>query len=64
MAVRDTIFNQNIKRLEARITPKDTAEKIMKSINKYDKIISYYESDIISRYFYVVHFIKKMKNLI
>lgn len=58
MAVRDTIFNQNIKRLEARITPKDTAEKIMKSINKYDKIISYYESDIISRYFYVVHFIK------
>ena len=58
MAVRDTILNQNIKRLEARITPKNTAEKIMQSIKKYDKIISVYEPDIIYKYFYVVHFIK------
>lgn len=39
MAVRDTILNQHIKKLEARITPKKTANALKKAIEKNDKCI-------------------------
>lgn len=63
MAVRDTIRNQHIKKLEARITPKKTAERIKKTIEKNDKIIledeNAEERELLKKnYFYVCHFIK------
>lgn len=61
MAVRDTIYNQHIKKLEARITPKDTSEQIRKSIQKNDAAILEGEKDkegLRKKYFYVCHFIK------
>lgn len=64
MAVRDTIRNQNIKKLEARITPKDTADQIRRSIEKYDTIIledeEYEDRELLKKqFFYVCHFIKE-----
>ena len=71
MAVRDTILNQRICSLEARITPKDTADKLQESIKKCDASIC---SDLIKEdgtpnkqlinefkehYFYTIHFIKE-----
>jgi hypothetical protein len=64
MAVRDTIYNQHITCLEARIAPKDKASLIKKSIEKNDNCITRGLSDdeaerLKARYFYVIHFIKK-----
>lgn len=64
MAVKDTIRNQNIRKLEARIAPKETASKIRKSIEKYDATIledeEYEERELLKkRFFYVCHFIKE-----
>lgn len=63
MAVKDTIYNQHIKFLEARIAPKDTPNEIMKSIKKYENAICYglndeEKNELKKKYFYVVHFIK------
>lgn len=64
MAVRDTILNQHIKKLEARITPKDTVQKLRKSIIKNDTIILDREKTkedkekLKNKFFYVCHFIK------
>lgn len=64
MAVRDTIINQHIRKLEARITPKDTAEKMRDSIAKNDTIILHREAtaeekdELRKKFFYVCHFIK------
>lgn len=68
MAVRDTIINQHILKLEARITPKNTALELKRTIEKYDLWISggewkkTPESDenvSTDSYFYVCHFIKE-----
>lgn len=64
MAVRDTIRNQNIKKLEARITPKETVSEIQKSIEKYDAVILEDEEGedrerLKKQFFYVCHFIKE-----
>lgn len=61
MAVRDTIRNQHILSLEARITPKDTAAELKASIEKNDNYIVEKEKDkelFKERFFYVCHFIK------
>ena len=65
MAVRDTIKNQHIKRLEARITPKDTSYKLNEAILKNDKCILEVENEeaekekLKNQFFYVCHFIKE-----
>lgn len=65
MAVRDTIYNQHITSLEARIAPKNSLEDLEKAIKKYDAAILDGISDdkqkeqLLSKYFYVVHFIKE-----
>lgn len=65
MAVRDTILNQHITKLEARITPKDSVEKIRSSIEKNDKTILALETSkekrkkLQDKFFYVCHFIKE-----
>lgn len=64
MALRDTILNQHIISLEARIAPKPTAEKLRKAIDKYDRWAcdGLEQSDkekIMEKYFYVVHFVKE-----
>jgi hypothetical protein len=64
MAVRDTIFNQHITSLEARIVPKEEAFKIRKSIDKYDSCITKGLPDdeaekLKTKYFYVMHFVKE-----
>ena len=63
MAVRDTILNQHIKKLEARITPKETAAALAHAIKKNDNTILAMEDGkdkkkIKKKYFYVCHFIK------
>lgn len=63
MAVRDTIMNQHIVSLEARVSPKDNAYEMKKAINKYDSAICEGLSDseaknLKEKYFFVVHFIK------
>lgn len=62
MAVKDTIMNQHIEKLEARIAPKDTAKEIKDSIEQKDKWIVDNEEDITNKYFYVLHFVKKADN--
>lgn len=65
MAVRDTIFNQHIVKLEARITPKKTANEIARMIHKNDCFILELEKTeearkkLKDKFFYVCHFIKK-----
>lgn len=66
MAVRDTILNQHIKCLEARITPKDNAAKLQQEIKKNDCWITdgmakNKKKKLLDKYFYVVHFIKETK---
>ncbi len=60
MAVKDTILNQHIHKLEARITPKESAYENMKNIDKLDKWVLYRNTNIKlkQKYFYTVHFIK------
>lgn len=64
MAVRDTLCNQNIVSLEARIAPKDSEQELFEMITKYDKWITgnleEREAEELKRkYFYVLHFIKQ-----
>lgn len=65
MAVRDTILNQHIKKLEARITPKSTPWDMKQAIEKNDSCILYQESgeeereELRKHFFYVCHFIKE-----
>ena len=65
MAVRDTIFNQHIKKLEARITPKNTPRALKEAIERNDTAILKKElseetkKKLKSKYFYVCHFIKQ-----
>ena len=68
MAVRDTIYNQHIDSLEARITPKESGIKILSTIKKYDEWIvnglSNEESlRLKERYFYVIHFVKESERI-
>ena len=58
MAVRDTILNQHIVKLEARIAPKNRYSDLKKAIRRYDEIISG-SSKFKKKYFFVVHFIKE-----
>ena len=58
MAIKGTIKNQNIKYLEARITPKRSALQNKKIIEKYENIIGN-DAEIKKKFFYVFHFIKE-----
>lgn len=63
MAVKDTILNQHIRILEARIAPKDSAFEIRKAIKKNDNSILVglkgdARESLKKRFFYVCHFIK------
>ncbi len=58
LALQGTIINQNISYLEARISPKDTAEKDRNYIKKIEGIFKN-ESELKERFFYVFHFIKE-----
>lgn len=67
MALRDTIYNQAILSLEARIAPKNTEEELINAIRKYDRwacmgLEEEEERKLKARYFYVVHFIKEKDN--
>lgn len=57
MAVKGTMINQSIRYLEARISPKMSAEINKKAINKLDKNINCPELE--NQYFYVYHFVKE-----
>lgn len=64
MAVRDTIYSQPIRFLEARITPRNTPAELQSVVKKYDKFIcdglSKEEQDKLKdKFFYVLHFIKE-----
>ncbi len=59
LAVRGTLYNQNIKFLEARVTPKNTAEENRDNIRKLDGWICKNDKKLKERYFYVFHFIKE-----
>ncbi len=59
MAVKDTILNQHIAKLEARITPKETAEENVSYIRNMDKTIIGDDKTIKNNFFYVMHFIKE-----
>lgn len=68
MAVRDTIYNQHITSLEARIAPKKTKDENRDIIRKNDKWIteSLPEEEkrrLKSVYFYVFHFIKESERV-
>lgn len=64
MAVRDTILNQHIKKLEARISPKNDVVTFQQAIQKYDNAIcsdfqdKSEKEEFLKKYFYVVHFVK------
>lgn len=62
MAVKGTIYNQNIVSLEARITPKNSVEANRKYIEKLDSWICKEDTSLKERYFYVFHFIKEKDN--
>ncbi len=60
MAVRDTILNQNIRKLEARITPKNSVQKLREVIKRNDNAILEIDgAELKKQYFYVCHFIKE-----
>lgn len=65
MAVHDTILNQHILKLEARIAPKQSAEANKEYIDKLDDWITVDKNkeeeekeELLKRFFYVFHFIK------
>ncbi len=70
MAVRDTIQNQHIQSLEARIAPKESAETNILTIRKYDKWIceglkgKKKKSQLKEKYFYVYHFAKDSERIV
>lgn len=66
MALRDTIYNQSIISLEARIAPKRDADKLAEAIKKYDEGAclgleegSEEREKLLSKFFYVAHFAKE-----
>lgn len=63
MAVRDTILNQHITSLEARITPKGDWRELQKNILSLDSAIcadmKWEARKLQDKYFYVIHFIKE-----
>lgn len=59
LAIRGTLYNQNIISLEARISPKDSAEKDRDYIRKIDQWVQRKDKSLLQRYFYVFHFIKE-----
>lgn len=64
MAVHDTILNQHIVKLEARITPKKSAEDNKAYIDKLDQWITADKNEeekeaLLKRFFYVFHFVKE-----
>lgn len=69
MAVKDTIYNQHIDSLEARIVPKDTVDKIRDTIDKYDRWITKgidnerMRDELRDKYFYVMHFVKETERV-
>ncbi|MBP3602513.1 MAG: hypothetical protein J6J79_00010 [Lachnospiraceae bacterium] len=68
MAVRDTILNQHIKYLEARIVPKKTSLDNLAAIKKYDEWITdgldeRESHKLKERYFYVMHFAKESERI-
>lgn len=70
MAVRDTIYNQHIVSLEARIAPKNDPCGLSDAIRKYDTYITDGMTDeneiqqLKEKYFYVIHFVKEPENWI
>lgn len=59
MAVRDTILNQHIVKLEARISFQDNWYNFSNKIEQYDNCITKYDDDeLMKRFFYVCHFVK------
>lgn len=58
MAVRGTLLNQNIRYLEARITPRGEARSNKSYISRLEGIIDK-EKELEDRYFYVFHFVKE-----
>lgn len=61
MAVKGTLENQNILHLEARISPKWSAEEDRDYIRKFDRNFTDYP-ELMNRYFYVFHFIKEKED--
>lgn len=66
MALRDTIYNQSLVSLEARIVPKRSAEELAGAIKKYDEgaCLGLEENEeerkkLLSKFFYVAHFAKE-----
>lgn len=62
LAIRGTLYNQNILSLEARISPKNSAEENRNYIKKIDKWIEENDNSLMQRYFYVFHFVKEVDN--
>lgn len=58
LAIRGTLYNQNIISLEARISPKNSDEENRNYIRKLDRWIELKDKSLLQRYFYVFHFIK------
>lgn len=56
-AVQNTLLSGKVMTLEARIVPKDTAEKLAEQIRELDQFIAR-EPSWKDRFFYTVHFIK------
>ncbi len=61
-AVRNNLLSGNVLTLEARIAPKESAEKMMACIRKLDNFIVKNEA-YKSRFFYTVHFIKETEKM-
>lgn len=57
-AVQSSLLDSAVLSLEARIAPKDTAEKMKNQIRKLDSIICGDKVEVKKRIFYTVHFIK------
>lgn len=67
MAVKDTMLNQHIMSLEARVSPRKFDDEYEKYITKWDNCICKdcdkdTENKLLKRYFYVVHFIKERES--
>lgn len=68
LAIDMAFAKGNLKYLECRITPKETSEKLLHSINNLEKQIkaqwplaenTLSEANLENKYFYILHFIKK-----
>ena len=61
-AVQNTLLSGKVMTLEARIVPKDTAEKLVEQVKELDRFIIK-EASWENRFFYTVHFIKFTEKL-